>query len=452
MSFRHRAITERHWIAIGGWDQVRRRCASEALEVGSRLTGTWRIVPMRIVDVRERTVSIASPDRQRLYRLLEDDLLGRRGRDRRGARRRAGGRLRLQLERPLRPGRADARAAPPAPAEADPADLLDDAGDNLDPLRIWDAVMRNEKPGGHGERSVAVGTIDMAVWDAVAKIADMPLYRLLADRYRRRRAGRQGLGLRRRRLLLSGQGPPALQDEMRGYLDRGYTRRQDEDRRRAARRRPATRIEAVLAVVRRRPATSRSTRTAASTSTRRSPTPRRSSPTACSGTRRRATRWTSRFRPSWRALYAAPPPPARTSSRTRTLATCCAMAACDPNRDWLQFDCALSYGLVEYLRTLDVLQAARLVDPQRCPARRPSDVAQHRGRAAPRRQRVLPRRVPARSAASPTTPTSSRVMSACPDSPGVGFEAKGRPVRAAPQRAEYMTAMDFVAKARPMRL
>jgi L-alanine-DL-glutamate epimerase-like enolase superfamily enzyme len=26
-----------------------------------------------------------------------------------------------------------------------------------------------------------------------------------------------------------------------------------------------------------------------------------------------------------------------------------------PDRDWLQFDCALSYGLVEYLRTLDML-------------------------------------------------------------------------------------------------
>jgi L-alanine-DL-glutamate epimerase-like enolase superfamily enzyme len=27
-----------------------------------------------------------------------------------------------------------------------------------------------------------------------------------------------------------------------------------------------------------------------------------------------------------------------------------------PDRDWLQFDCALSYGLVEYLRTLEMLQ------------------------------------------------------------------------------------------------
>ena len=67
--------------------------------------------------------------------------------------------------------------------EADPASLRNDAGDNLDPDRIWRTLMKNEKPGGHGERSVAVGTIDMAVWDAVAKIAGQPLFRLLAARY-----------------------------------------------------------------------------------------------------------------------------------------------------------------------------------------------------------------------------------------------------------------------------
>src|SRR6201990_1461495 len=65
--------------------------------------------------------------------------------------------------------------------EADPASLLNETGDNLDPHRVWAAMMTNEKPGGHGERSVAVGTIDMAVWDAVAKIAGKPLFRLLAE-------------------------------------------------------------------------------------------------------------------------------------------------------------------------------------------------------------------------------------------------------------------------------
>src|SRR5260370_41650338 len=70
--------------------------------------------------------------------------------------------------------------------EADPRKLLDEAGDNLDPDKIWATLMSNEKPGGHGERSVAVGTIDMAVWDAVAKIARKPPLPLLTARPRRR--------------------------------------------------------------------------------------------------------------------------------------------------------------------------------------------------------------------------------------------------------------------------
>src|SRR5205814_6914774 len=60
--------------------------------------------------------------------------------------------------------------------EADPNKLLNEAGDNLDPDKIWSTLMGNEKPGGHGECSVAVGTIDVAVWDAVAKIAGKPLF------------------------------------------------------------------------------------------------------------------------------------------------------------------------------------------------------------------------------------------------------------------------------------
>src|SRR3954449_9255889 len=55
--------------------------------------------------------------------------------------------------------------------EADPKTLLDDTGDNLDPDKAWATLMSNEKPGGHGERSVAVGTIDMALWDAGAQRA-----------------------------------------------------------------------------------------------------------------------------------------------------------------------------------------------------------------------------------------------------------------------------------------
>src|SRR5256884_9187023 len=65
--------------------------------------------------------------------------------------------------------------------EADPKSLLDADGSNLDPDKVWAAMMSNEKPGGHGERSVAVGTIDMAVGGAVAKIAGKTLFPRLAD-------------------------------------------------------------------------------------------------------------------------------------------------------------------------------------------------------------------------------------------------------------------------------
>src|SRR5215212_766760 len=67
---------------------------------------------------------------------------------------------------------------------AAPTALVNDDGTNLDPHKIWQLMLTDEKPGGHGERSVAVGTVDMAIWDAVAKIEDKPLYQVLADRYR----------------------------------------------------------------------------------------------------------------------------------------------------------------------------------------------------------------------------------------------------------------------------
>ena len=44
----------------------------------------------------------------------------------------------------------------PRVLEADPASLLDAQHDNIDPHKMWAAMTTNEKPGGHGERSVAV--------------------------------------------------------------------------------------------------------------------------------------------------------------------------------------------------------------------------------------------------------------------------------------------------------
>src|SRR4030088_1819067 len=105
--------------------------------------------------------------------------------------------------------------------EADPNTLLDETGDNLGPDKVWSAMMSNEKPGGHGERSVAVGTIDMAVWDAVAKIAGQPLFRLLAERHGRT-ANPRVFVYAAGGYYYPGKDLSMLRAEMRGYLDRGY--------------------------------------------------------------------------------------------------------------------------------------------------------------------------------------------------------------------------------------
>ena len=106
---------------------------------------------------------------------------------------------------------------------ADPKSLLNDAGDNLDPHRIWACAMSNEKPGGHGERSVAVGVLDMAVWDAVAKIEGKPLYRVLGERYRGGTVDDKVFVYAAGGYYYPGKNVTALQDEMKKYLDLGYS-------------------------------------------------------------------------------------------------------------------------------------------------------------------------------------------------------------------------------------
>ena len=177
--------------------------------------------------------------------------------------------------------------------KADPKSLLNEAGDNLDPEKILAVMMRNEKSGGHSERSVGIGTIEVAVWDAVAKIEGKPLHRVLAERYNGGKVLDKVFCYVGGGWYAPGKTTKDLQDEMRRHLDSGYTmvKMKVGGAPLAEDMQPHRGGEGASSAT---AASLRSTPTPSSSATRRSPTPRRCRPTSCAGTRSRAIRSTSR--------------------------------------------------------------------------------------------------------------------------------------------------------------
>jgi len=106
---------------------------------------------------------------------------------------------------------------------AEPETLIDASGGNLDPAKIFTCMMRREKAGGHSERSIAIGTIEVAVWDVAAKIADKPLHHLLAERFNDGKVPGNVFCYVGGGWYWPGQTIKDLQDEMRRHLDAGYT-------------------------------------------------------------------------------------------------------------------------------------------------------------------------------------------------------------------------------------
>jgi len=238
---------------------------------------------------------------------------------------------------------------------APPEALLNDEQTNFDPHRIWALMMSGEKPGGHGERSVAVGTIDMALWDAVAKIERKPLYGLLADRYRGGEADARVWVYAAGGYYQPGKDLRALQDEMRWYLSLGYSTVKikiggaplAEDLRR---------IEGVIDVL-----GGDGSRLAVDANGRFDPDTALAYADALAPY---GLRWYEEAGdPLDYALQARLgeryPHPTATGENLFSMQDARNLiryGGMRPGRDVLQFDCALSYGLVEYLRTLEMLR------------------------------------------------------------------------------------------------
>ncbi|MEY2772566.1 MAG: hypothetical protein RIQ38_2985 [Pseudomonadota bacterium] len=251
----------------------------------------------------------------------------------------------------------------PRVLEADPASLLNDAGDNLDPHRIWACAMRNEKPGGHGERSVAVGTLDMAVWDAVAKIAQVPLYQYLADHHGNGQANPRVFVYAAGGYYYPGKDNAQLQGEMQSYLDRGYNVVKMKIGG-ASLAEDCARIESVLRIL----------------------GPGQQLAVDANGRFDLATavaygKAMSQYPLFWYEeagdpldyelqarlgeVYAGSMATGENLFSMQDARNLIRHGGMRPDRDWLQFDCALSYGLVEYLRTLAMLREHGW-SPRRC--------------------------------------------------------------------------------------
>ena len=104
---------------------------------------------------------------------------------------------------------------------AAPESLLDDDG-ALSPEAAWRAAMADEKPGGHGDRAVALAALDVAMWDLAGKLAERPLRSIFAERANNGAADRCVAVYPGGGYYAPGKGTEALRDEIRGYLDAGY--------------------------------------------------------------------------------------------------------------------------------------------------------------------------------------------------------------------------------------
>ncbi|HEX3171821.1 MAG TPA: mandelate racemase/muconate lactonizing enzyme family protein [Burkholderiales bacterium] len=246
---------------------------------------------------------------------------------------------------------------------AEAKSLLNDAGDNLDPHRIWACAMANEKPGGHGERSVAVGVLDMAVWDAVAKIEGKPLYRVLGERYRGGDVDDKVFVYAAGGYYYPGKNVQALQDEMKKYLDLGYSvvkikiggESLADDLRR---------IEAVIKVVGsgKNLAVDANGRFDLNTAIEYA---RALKPYGLFWYEEAGDPLDYALQAELANHYDGPMATGENLFSMQDARNLIRHGGMRADRDWLQFDCALSYGLVEYLRTVEMLRQ-NAWSPRRC--------------------------------------------------------------------------------------
>ena len=281
--------------------------------------------------------------------------------------------------------------------------------------------MKDEKPGGHGERCGAVGLIDAALWDLAAKSVDEPLWRLLARHHGPPNAGAKI------ELYASGghyraaNDIEALCDDVRRAIGQGHRRFKIKIGGADARRRSASGSKRCLAFS--RPDMSLAVDgNGTFDRERRSSISKRLAPIRWPGSKSRCIRSISIFiarSPRMSDLPLATGENMFSPDDARNLLR---YGGLRKDRDMLQFDISLSYGIVEYLRILDRTRRARL-EPRALRAACRSSARDAGGRRpGARTRRSRNGYVDDCSASLTADVAGQRRPGELPDAPGAGFE------------------------------
>jgi L-alanine-DL-glutamate epimerase-like enolase superfamily enzyme len=108
--------------------------------------------------------------------------------------------------------------------EAAPETLIDQTSGLFSPEKVLACILKNEKPGGHGDRAQAASAIELAIWEVNARLNDEPVSATIARHYGRAGRDQDVQVYAAGGYYYDGVSDRALQEEIANYQNLGFTK------------------------------------------------------------------------------------------------------------------------------------------------------------------------------------------------------------------------------------